>query len=275
MVIEITCDCGKRYRIDDQFAGRIAACKSCGKKLKVPRPEDRVAAKPAAAQADAAGEATAKQLKKIPVEDRPGRTAPVPKNAKPRVPNPALTYLDRVHALRNVRFLPLFLLTLVVVVFALTVLLTSWKIALGLALLTVPLAVVQILLGLQKKAIGGDVLPALVIDTDPDLVAIMVNLSLDSRKPVWAVKIVKVSLASMADGPAAIGEQLPVAVTYKAPERGGVWNDVDPVPVAALTRNRADLQRVLASIPKTQWQKLDAELVVLKFRTPGLHKMGE
>ncbi|CAN5381868.1 hypothetical protein BH10PLA1_BH10PLA1_07110 [soil metagenome] len=271
MVIEITCDCGKRYRIDDQFAGRIAACKSCGKKLKVPRPEDRVAAQSVTAVADAAS----KQLGKIPIEDRPGRLTPIPTNAKPRVPNPALVYLDRVHALRNVRFLLPFLGVLVVTVFALTLLLTSWVLAAGLAVLAVPLALVQIMAGLQKKSVGGDVLPALVIDNDPDLIAILVNLSLDSRKPAWAVKIIKVSLASMADGPAAIGEQLPVAVTYKPPQVGGVWKDVEPVPVAALTRNRADLQRVLASIPKSQWQKLDAELVVLKFRTPGLHRVGE
>lgn len=49
MPIELVCQCGKRFSVPDQFAGKKASCKACGAKLLIPSP-----AAPAAAYVPAA-----------------------------------------------------------------------------------------------------------------------------------------------------------------------------------------------------------------------------
>ncbi|MFT3785735.1 MAG: PrsW family glutamic-type intramembrane protease [Tepidisphaeraceae bacterium] len=39
MSIQFSCDCGKRYKLDDTLAGKKAKCKACGATLTVPMPE--------------------------------------------------------------------------------------------------------------------------------------------------------------------------------------------------------------------------------------------
>jgi len=272
VTIELTCDCGKRYRISDQFAGRTVSCKSCGKKLKVPR---NGLAGAVDSSATTMSEADVEAMKKLPIEDRPGRLAPLEKKSATRASNPARVFIDRVHALRNLPFLFPFIGVTTVVLFCVGwSIFGSWKIAAGAAVFVAPLSLLQVLQDLTKKAANGDVLPALVIETNPDLVAVLVNLTAGAPKPVWAIKIIKARLDRMADGPATLGQQLAVAAFYAGPIQNGAWQDISPLVLARVTRNRADLQRTLASIPKSQWQKLDAELTLLRHRTPGLHTLS-
>ncbi len=36
MSIEVSCECGKRFRVGDQFAGKRGRCKACGRTVTVP-----------------------------------------------------------------------------------------------------------------------------------------------------------------------------------------------------------------------------------------------
>ncbi len=39
MSIEVSCECGKRFTVGDQFAGKRGRCKACGRTVTVPSPE--------------------------------------------------------------------------------------------------------------------------------------------------------------------------------------------------------------------------------------------
>jgi hypothetical protein len=39
MLIELTCSCGKRLQVSDEFAGRQGQCPACGGQLQIPKPD--------------------------------------------------------------------------------------------------------------------------------------------------------------------------------------------------------------------------------------------
>ena len=46
MSIDVTCNCGTKYRVSDGIAGRQARCKRCGVTIRVPVPAANAAADP-------------------------------------------------------------------------------------------------------------------------------------------------------------------------------------------------------------------------------------
>ena len=77
MSITFACDCGKRYTVANELAGRQATCKVCGKVITVPRSAQKTpAARPAAATGDAG--------------DKEGRVPPLPTST----PSPVANQVD-------------------------------------------------------------------------------------------------------------------------------------------------------------------------------------
>ncbi|HEY1921467.1 MAG TPA: hypothetical protein VGG44_01780 [Tepidisphaeraceae bacterium] len=93
MSIEVSCECGKRFTVGDQFAGKRGRCKACGRTVTVPAilptryphaladeqiPEAKIAAQPQAA------ETRGPALPAYPSFHRPGR-GPAQQSASARI----------------------------------------------------------------------------------------------------------------------------------------------------------------------------------------------
>ncbi len=106
----------------------------------------------------------------------------------------------------------------------------------------------------------GDVNPSRVMSLNPPLIAVLADLNTGAGPSRPFVKVVRQPLERLSGGSLRLGDNAATVALYKGKPEKGVWDDIDPVLTACGTRDEAQIQRVLSSIPPDQWASLDAAL---------------
>ncbi|HEX4794140.1 MAG TPA: DUF3239 domain-containing protein [Humisphaera sp.] len=266
MSIEFTCECGKKYRVGDEFAGRRVACKACRRPLVVPDP-----------QVDFAQPPEGYELNDAPPEPASGSAV-----AEPRIPreqlvgafgtmasNPAQSRLDVIHFLNCYRFGLIFNATCVVLGLLGGLLIHPAMFILAGAGV---LLEIQDLNREQQKLRMGDVNPAVVIGQNPWRVAVLADLATGGGgRP--AVLILNAPLARMTGGPPTLGMRLAAVLLYHGRPSADAWTNIDATLMPCATRDSSEIARVTASIPQRQWRNLESALAQLPDKKPGLYKL--
>jgi hypothetical protein len=164
------------------------------------------------------------------------------------------------------------IILVVALVLAAVIAIFNWKPALIVLGIGLVVPVMSVFTAKQVFA-EGDVLPALVIDGDRNLVALLVDLS-KGGKPIWAVKVLRQPLGRVTGGPFETGTRLAFVGLYNAPPSATQWKNVGGYLVNAGTTSGKTIKRVVASITDEQWSRLKKAVRTLEepYAT-GLHEL--
>jgi hypothetical protein len=115
--------------------------------------------------------------------------------------------------------------------------------------------------------------PAIVVSTDPCLIAVMGNLANNRSGDTYnVIKIVSADLSSSNFDGFRVGGRVATVALYSDGGLDGRWADFDPEPVNCATTDRAAIDRVLKSFSNDDWKELDEGLAQVPDKTkPGLH----
>lgn len=123
----------------------------------------------------------------------------------------------------------------------------------------------------------GDVLPGLVIETEPPTVAVLTDLTQGAgRYP--ALRIIRVPLRwnTLQDRPYRRGDRLSLVALYVRNARGkeaGSWENFIPLPAEAASSDPVELSRLLAIPSSNEWIDLNRALQAIPFHRPGLYRL--
>ncbi len=126
-------------------------------------------------------------------------------------------------------------------------------------------------LRLRQHFFSGCVNPAIVISTEPNLIAVSTNLA-NNGSTYLVIKILPHPLHRMRSRPVSCGTRLATVALYSGAGTSGVWEDFDPVAVNCATDDESTIERTLQSIPAQEWLDLEYGLEQLpKPYKPGLY----
>ena len=252
MPILLPCSCGKKLRVKDELIGRKFRCPSCGAVLPV-----------APVAKEEKEEAAAAPL----TWEEIGLSEPEPGRNEAMASNPGKVRLHYWHYFRCYPTWPM-IFGCLPLLFLAPALLWHWAFWTGFVLFLVP----NWLLWSRMKWRGlyGNADPAVVVATDPYLVAVLTDMGTTSEGYPM-VKILAQPLKRMTGGPPRKNTRLAAVALY-----GGVasdhWIDFFPAVVNCLTTNKRVIAGVMASIPEKEWQALTEALNhVPKPYRPGLY----
>jgi hypothetical protein len=125
--------------------------------------------------------------------------------------------------------------------------------------------------GVSRKFSEGNVCPGIVVSNN--LVAALSDLRPGEGPERWAIKIQRQPLRGMTGGPPQPGLRVATAALYYQPIREGAWSDFLPEAINSVTSDTAEIQRVLDSIPDSEWQRLEQALAQIPHPAPGLYRL--
>lgn len=102
---------------------------------------------------------------------------------------------------------------------------------------------------------SGDVCPAVVVDSDRQLVAVMTDLA-QGGKSLPVVKVLAQPLRRAVQGPVKKGTRLAFVAMYAGQPGQRAWNNFGGYLINTGTSNQKAIQRVLASISDAEWSRL-------------------
>ncbi len=270
MAIPVLCDCGKSYRLKDEFAGRRVKCRECGVTLQVPTvalaDEPILAAEIVEAVPVAKLAKSSDEQRQLQAELEYSR-----QTSNTAASNPGMF---RVSYLRWIRAFPKWVIiwhSLLVLSLVLTVL-VHW--AFGILFLMLAYAVYIYWHRVKYQFISGCVNPGQVVSIHPPLVAVVTDLTKGGPSCLVA-KVVRQPLSCMAGGPPQIGQRVATVAFYNEVNSGlDHWDDFEPVVADCVTGNHDDLARVLASIDQESWQELQTAIPQIPTPPqPGLYRI--
>lgn len=140
----------------------------------------------------------------------------------------------------------------------------------------IALLVVLALCGLGLQRLNeyfwsGDVNPAGVVSVRPYLVAVYGDLTTQADGYWPVIKILPQPLDRMTGGPPPLGTRLATVAMYDPNNATAEhWGDFWPRVINCVSNSRADIARVLASIPEDDWARLEEGLR----QVPAPHRPG-
>jgi len=271
---QLTCQCGKTYKVPDAAAGKNLRCKACGAAIQVPPAQD----------------------KPDDEYDLADDTSPSP----PARPNPArpnwnvsqrLSDLDPslvggqntvasnpgLLPISFARFARCFPLVIVIpCAFALPLVISGigynipFLFLLVAAILAVPM---RRFLSMKRKLHGGDLVPCLVISDRPYKIAAYTDLSTGRTGPRPAIAVRNQPLARMHGGAPEVGARLVAVAFYGGNVRDDAWQNFYPTVVNCLCDDDAGIARALNSIAAKDWAALERELEFVPTKGQGLYRV--
>jgi hypothetical protein len=275
MPIDFQCQCGKRYRVKDEMAGKPAKCKACGHTMRVParsdwetEPEDDVLDIP---MQEVSSFATSPPPMPTAYDtDDEDLPQPTVGGQGTWASNPARTRIDFGHYLAcyPAEWIQLAVLMLV----GLGAALAAWHWAPLILAGVGPWLFFENLRKQKSKLVSGDVCAAVVVSAKPYHIAVHTNLSTrhDSRD---AILIMPAPLQRMSGGPPKVGQRIATVAHYYGSAQADAWQNFDPLVLACATRSARDVARVTASISESNWRKLETLLARLPDKSDGLYKL--
>ena len=260
MAIEMVCACGQRLKIRDEFAGRRLKCPGCQAILVAPNNV----------------EAVAPEVPPIAPDYEPPGAMVRALYGNTEASNPGGL---RVEYLKHARSFPFWPTLWAASIPACAVL---WLLAHNKdawLLLVLPFAVngfywFRVTMALRHGCVNA----AVVVSTQPYLVAVVADLDSSGQSPWWVVKIVRQPLATMTGGPPVVGTRLATIATYSGSTLSALkshWDNFYPVVVNCATSDDRAIRRILASIPREEWDMLEAGLQQVPTpRKPGRYRIN-
>lgn len=267
--ISLQCSCGKAYNVPDSYAGRSVKCQRCGNVFKAEAPPEEDFFSPPVEYGVEDVAASAQQdwdpsLQQPSEYDR-GSSWVVDQSTQASNSGRMKVDLGMYFSLHPSSLIVEIAAILIGVAVAggtrkPILLFIS---AVGFMMLFKTVATVR------AKFRSGDVNPAVVISKT--LVAVFVDLTKGGgSRP--AIKIIAAPISRMTGGPPQVGQYL-AAVCLYSDGPGDAWGDVDPAIVQCGVRNKAAIDRVMASISPREWKMLDTYLARVTDRRPGLYRL--
>ncbi len=273
MPIEFACQCGKQYRVDDHYAGKMVRCKQCASPIRIPLPpiiEEipdeadqpyNVVMPDASAGYRPAGEPVAGNwmggISNIAQSSKPGRL--------------------RVNYLLWFTCFPMWpVLTVATVAVSLAAAGVlnkhfAWGALGGLGLM------VSAYFRIRGHMGGGDTVPAVVLSIRPPRIAAMTDLATGGHRSLWAVKIAEHPFGRMVGGPFQPGQRLAAVALYGMPAEGheSQWSDFFPVAVNCATRDPAALRYAFSKLTEGEFRRLESAIPQLPNLNTGLHTLWD
>jgi len=258
MPIILQCQCGKKLRVPDEMIGKRVRCPACGHVLPVTAEEEE-------------GEQTEEQASTGVTWEELGLPRPKPGSREAMASNPGRVPVHYWHYFRCFPRYPLVLACLMLVFIAAAF--WHWGFWAGFVVLLV--ANYLYWSGARWQGLYGDVNPAVVVSTDPYLVAGFTDLGTGPREHGPAIKVGRQPLQRMTGGPPALDTRLATVATYFGSDKASHWDDFFPEVVNCLTTDAKVVARTLATILDDEWEQLDEGLKkVPRPYKPGLCKLG-
>lgn len=286
MPIALQCPCGKRYQVNEAYAGRPVACPACKRRLIVPQtatPESTKSeytgvASPSLARPKALSPRPQTIGARSPVTSAPvqgSRLAPVKSDGMSSASNPGRLYIEIGQTLRCHWVYVGAVAGLISLIFFAAF--STEKVApwlRWLAPLGVPGMFVYWLTLMKDKMARGNICAAVVTGQTPYRVAVYTDLSTMSGVSHPAVLVMDAKeLVHAPGGPPKVGDRLAAVSLYSGPAKDGAWRGFSPTLVVAVTRNAADIARVNASISEDDWAEVEQAVVELGDVKPGLYRL--
>lgn len=116
----------------------------------------------------------------------------------------------------------------------------------------------------------GNVLAAIVVNTEPFTLAAFAELSTGRHASYPAVKIVPHPLGKVRGRTFVTGDRVPCVAQYSGQMPTPKWDNFNPLPAVFATDDEAELARVEASIPEAYWDELNEAM----FQIPKPYRNG-
>lgn len=277
MAITLKCQCGKRYQVDDSYAGRQVACKACKRPMTIPaaaapqaEPDEYDLADSSPTPARSSGI----NRPNPPLPMPGGRLAPVQSDGSSTASNPGRLYIETGQCLRCHMPIIITVAGAMVACSIGTLFFDSYRWLWWLPPLIFPVIIWSQFSELKKKMANGCICPVKVIKDAPYRVAVYTDLSVGYGSSHPAVYVMNAhDLAHAPGGPPKVGDRLSAVSYYSGPPKNGAWQGFSPTLVVSVTRNAADIARVDASIPDDEWAELDRAVAEMGDRKPGLYRL--
>jgi len=265
MAIEFSCQCGARFRVEDEVAGKRARCKVCRQYVIIPAESTAVTAKqPATVAASSSRHQTPPPLPPVsspspPVD--PWMERQIEQHQKltqSAASSPGRLRISHLKHWLSFPLWPTLWLGLLLLV-TMAGLLIHW----ALLILAMPLAgLLWLYWWIQRaKFISGCTNPAMVVSLDPPLIAVLTDLALSPAGTRWHyIKVLEQPLNSMTGELARVGQRLATVATYRKGNSNEHWNDFSPVVVNCVTWSIGDIARVFSTLTSGDWQDFDCAL---------------
>jgi hypothetical protein len=142
--------------------------------------------------------------------------------------------------------------------------------------LAVPLCVMAWLYSVRVREHfrSGDVCPAVVVSTNPLLLAVGTDLG-TCFDPYPAIKVIQIPSASLPKQLRHIGARTATVALYVGMIKDGdSWEDFDPRPVGAATCCSRIQAECVDRIPTEVWRNFDLWMSQVQDLRPGLHRLA-
>jgi len=262
MPIEFACQCGARFRVADDMAGKRARCKDCRQTVIIPN--GHVAA--------AVRQPPIVTVPPIPPPPPPAAYVPaIPQTAvdermereiewhqrltQSAASKPGQLRINHLKHWMSFPFWPTLWAGLLLITVLLAVL-VRWAFAL---LALPPAGLLWTYWWVQRaRFVNGCINPAMVVSLDPPLVATYTDLSLSQTDNKWHyVKVVSQPLDTMTGDAPHLGQRLATIAIYDQGDNTLHWSNFRPVVVNCVTWNVDDVTRVFSMLEAVDWHELD------------------
>ena len=271
MPIEVSCECGRAYRVSEAQAGKRLRCKACGSAIAIPV---------VATQVEQIS-STPPRVKKIKPKPAPAAALPMdqPIPLGPNgsgASNPARAAVDLVQYFYCYPGVPLFIGMFALVGLIGAIASGKWWVLLVCILAACIRAirfVPQIKYNIQRFR-SGNVNPAIVLPRErggPWKVAVFADMDTGTGQVMPAIHIGVFPLARMAGGPPMAGMRLVAPTLYGGYPNRAAWSFIRPMIANCSVRNPLTLNRLNASIPEQEWRWLEEFVPLLPSHAAGLH----
>lgn len=292
MPILVKCDCGAKYRVKDELAGRAIRCKKCEARISIESPNDNddimdaiEVSPPAAVTRDRRPERDAEsQPAYESSEDDNGRDdvdddddelmrqelQRAQSGSSSAASNPGMMKVSYWrHFLAYPKWAVIWHLLLVC---SIGLVFVSWF-CFPLVLLFL-WATRMYWNRVKTQFIAGCVNPAMILSVSPPLIAVHTNLTQDGSDEWNVVKVMAAPIHRMISGVPVQGDRLATVSFYESmSDKADHWTDFQPKPAACVASNPDDPQRILHGIEKDDWREFKDDLrQVPKPYTPGLYR---
>jgi hypothetical protein len=292
MAIEFVCECGARFRVGNEMAGRKARCKACKQYVIIPAAPPSAPVMQSAAVVgplplsifdelalQPAPESYSKSSYSLqPLESRKGpddvwmdrQIAYHQAVTQSAASIPGRLRINHIKHWMSFPFWPSLWCSLVLAGMI-------GGMVVNVAFLIVSLVSLIMLgkywSGQREKFISGCVNPGVVVSLHPPLVAVFTDLTTGATDRNFpCVKVLRQPLGSMTGEVAHVGQRLATVALYMVSLSRERWSTFFPVVVNCVTRDRGDIARVFSTLGAEDWRQLETGLQqISRPYTPGLY----
>ena len=287
MPIVVKCDCGAKYRVKNELAGRTMRCQTCDERILIEDDSgdddvmDAIVVSPEASTRQTPTPKTLprprQQNRQVePTDDERDAELLKELEASRRSSNSAASNpgMMRVSYWRHFVAYPkwAFIWTVMLLASIGLVVCVSW--------FSIPLVLFSLWTSwmywtrVKTQFIAGCVNPAMILSVNPRLVAVHTNLTQGGGNEYGVIKIINAPIHRMVSGPPQEQQRIATVSFYEgAVEEIDHWTDFSPKLAACVTSKPNDAQRLLDSIDEADWLELNRALKqVPRPYAPGLYR---